>query len=103
MQPALEPTSESEGHQQNYETIVVLDLKFAAGARCERYGEIQIHHTRGRFPKFVIPRSTILSEFRKAKDTGKSMIPVRRFDLKVLIAFAAGGAGTSNRRHWRVC
>jgi hypothetical protein len=28
------------------------------------------------------------------------MILVPLFDLKFLIEFAAGGAGTSNRRHW---
>jgi hypothetical protein len=28
------------------------------------------------------------------------MIPVPLFDLKFLIEFAAGGAGTSNRRHY---
>jgi hypothetical protein len=52
-----------------------------------------------RFPKFVIQGSILLNEFRKAKGTSKSMIPVRLFDLKFLIELAAGGAGTSNRRH----
>jgi hypothetical protein len=52
-----------------------------------------------RFPKFVIQGSILLNEFRKAKGTGKSMILVPLFDLKFLIEFAAGGAGTSNRRH----
>jgi hypothetical protein len=28
------------------------------------------------------------------------MIPVPLFDLKFLDEIAAGGAGTSNRRHW---
>ena len=55
--------------------------------------------TSARFPKFVIQGSTLLNEFRKAKGTSKSMILVPLFDLKFLIEFAAGGAGTSNRRH----
>jgi hypothetical protein len=52
-----------------------------------------------RFPKFVIRGSTLMDEFRKAKGTSKHMILVPLFDLKFLIEFAAGGAGTSNRRH----
>jgi hypothetical protein len=52
-----------------------------------------------RFPKFVTQGSTLLNEFRKAKGTSKSMILVPLFDLKFLIEIAAGGAGTSNRRH----
>ncbi|HUF79779.1 MAG TPA: hypothetical protein VMN03_01490, partial [Burkholderiales bacterium] len=52
-----------------------------------------------RFPKFVTQRSTLLKEFRKAKGTSKSVILVPLFDLKFLIEFAVGGAGTSNRRH----
>jgi hypothetical protein len=61
--------------------------------------ELQIGGTSARFPKFVIQDSILLNEFRKAKGTSKSMILAPLFDLKFLIEFAAGGAGTSNRRH----
>jgi hypothetical protein len=52
-----------------------------------------------RFPKFVIRLGNLVSELRKAKGTGKPKIVVPLFDLKFLIEFAAGDAGTSNRRH----
>ena len=51
------------------------------------------------FPKFVIPRSIPRHELRKQRGTSNSMILVPLFDLKFLNEFAAGGAGTSNRRH----
>src|SRR5262245_24900720 len=49
--------------------------------------------------KFVIHRSTTRHELRKQRGTSKFMILVPLFDLKFLDEFAAGGAGTSDRRH----
>src|SRR3954469_11019686 len=49
--------------------------------------------------KFVIHCSTTRHELRKHRGTSKFMILVPLFDLKFLDEFAAGGAGTSNRRH----
>jgi hypothetical protein len=40
-----------------------------------------------------------LHELRKQRGTSKFMILVPLFDLKFLNELAAGGAGTSNRRH----
>ena len=51
------------------------------------------------FPKFVIHLNTHLHELRKPRGTSNSMILVPLFDLKFLTEFAAGGVGTSNRRH----
>src|SRR5258708_12696457 len=51
-------------------------------------------------PKFVIHRSNLLHELRKQRGTSKFMILVPLFDLKFLNELAAGGAGTSNRRHY---
>src|SRR5882724_1178977 len=51
------------------------------------------------FPKFVIPLSMRRHELRKQRGTSNSMLLVPLFDLKFLIEFAAGGVGTSNRRH----
>src|SRR3982074_225645 len=39
-------------------------------------------------------------ELRKQRGTSNSMILVPLFDLKFLTEFAAGGMGTSNRRHY---
>jgi hypothetical protein len=47
----------------------------------------------------VIHCSTLLHELRRQRGTSKSMIAVPLFDLKFLNEFAAGDAGTSNRRH----
>src|SRR5215813_12932044 len=41
------------------------------------------------------------TNFGNKKGTSKHMILVPLFGLKVLDEIAAGGAGTSNRRHWR--
>src|SRR5262249_36416175 len=49
--------------------------------------------------KFVIHCSTTRHELRKQRGTSKFMILVPLFDLKFLGEFAAGGVGTSNRRH----
>src|SRR5262249_30368128 len=51
------------------------------------------------FPKFVTHGGTLLHELRKRTGTSKLMILVPLFDLKFLDEIAAGGAGTSNRRH----
>jgi len=51
-------------------------------------------------PKFVIHRGTLSHELRKQRGTSKHMILVPLFDLKFLNELAAGGVGTSNRRHW---
>src|SRR5882757_9451524 len=50
-------------------------------------------------PKFVIHCGTLWHELRKQRGTGNSMILVPLFDLKFLSERAAGGVGTSNRRH----
>jgi hypothetical protein len=50
-------------------------------------------------PKFVIHRGTLSRELRKQRGTSKYNILVSLFDLKSLNELAAGGAGTSNRRH----
>src|SRR5215467_560288 len=50
-------------------------------------------------PKFVIHRGTLSHELRKQLGTSKDMILVPLFDLTFLNELAAGGAGTSNRRH----
>jgi hypothetical protein len=52
-----------------------------------------------RFPKFVIRLRIFANELRKAKGTSKFVMQVPLFDLKFLSEFAAGDAGTSNRRH----
>jgi hypothetical protein len=52
-----------------------------------------------RFPKFVTRLRIFANELRKAKGTSKPMMLVPLFDLKFLFEFAAGDAGTSNRRH----
>src|SRR5262249_19155942 len=44
-------------------------------------------------------RDTLSHELRKQRGTGKHMVPVPPFDLKFLNELAAGGVGTSNRRH----
>src|SRR5205085_6748533 len=41
------------------------------------------------------------TNFGSEKGTSNYMILVPLFDLKFLNELAAGGAGTSNRRHWR--
>jgi hypothetical protein len=51
------------------------------------------------FPKFVIHGGTLGHELRKQSGTSKYMILVPLFDLTFLNERAAGGAGTSNRRH----
>src|SRR5262249_5813135 len=51
-------------------------------------------------PKFVIHRGTLGHELRKQGGTSKFMILVPLSDLKFLNEFAAGGVGTSNRRHY---
>src|SRR5262245_28445396 len=51
------------------------------------------------FPKFVIHLGPRSHELRKQRGTSDFMILVPLFDLKFLIEFAAGGVGTSNRRH----
>src|SRR5262249_16752746 len=51
------------------------------------------------FPKFVIRRSKLRHELRKQRGTSNAMILVPPFDLKFLTELAAGGVGTSNRRH----
>jgi hypothetical protein len=51
------------------------------------------------FPKFVIHLSTLLHELRKQRGTSNLTILVPLLDLKFLAEFAAGGVGTSNRRH----
>src|SRR5262249_36493127 len=61
--------------------------------------ELQIGGTSAPLSKFVIHRSTSRHELRKQRGTSKFMILVPLFDLKFLDEFAAGGAGTSNRRH----
>jgi hypothetical protein len=65
------------------------------GSRIEILGET----ASTRFPKFVIRLRIFANELRKAKGTSKPMMLVPPFDLKFLLEFAAGGAGTSNRRH----
>src|SRR6185369_8511232 len=52
-----------------------------------------------RFPRLVIESRILSSELRNAKRTIKSMIRGPLFDLRLLIRFAAKGAGTSDRRH----
>jgi hypothetical protein len=52
-----------------------------------------------RFPKFVIRLRIFANELRKAKGTSKPLMLVPLFDLKFLLGFTAGDAGTSNRRH----
>jgi hypothetical protein len=47
----------------------------------------------------VIRLRILANELRKAKRTGKPVIPLPLCDLKLLIEFAARDAGTSNRRH----
>src|SRR5262245_46913182 len=49
--------------------------------------------------KLVIHCSTARHELRKQRGTSKFMMLVPLFDLKFLDEFAAGGAGTSDRRH----
>src|SRR5262249_47131323 len=52
-----------------------------------------------RFRSSCYIAATLLHELRKQRGTSKSMVLVPLFDLKFLYAFAAGGVGTSNRRH----
>ena len=52
-----------------------------------------------RFPKFVIHGGMLWHELRKQTGTSKHLILVPLYDLKFLDEIAAGGAGTSNRRH----
>jgi len=52
-----------------------------------------------RFPKFVIRGGMLWHELRKRTGTSKHLILVPLYDLKFLDQIAAGGAGTSNRRH----
>src|SRR5262245_16649537 len=59
------------------------------------------HDASAPLPKFVIHRSKLRHELRKQRGTSKYMILVPLIDLKFLNEFAAGGAGTSNRRHQR--
>src|SRR5262244_1706261 len=54
---------------------------------------------RAPLPKFVIHRGTLSHELRKQRGTSKHMILVPLFDLTFLNELAAGGVGTSNRRH----
>src|SRR5262249_61940693 len=54
-----------------------------------------------RFPKFVIHGGLLGHELRKRTGTSKNLILVPLIDLKFLDEIAAGGAGTSNRRHFK--
>jgi hypothetical protein len=72
--------------------------KFAWGAA--NAGGLRNRDAGAPLSKFVIHRSTSRHELRKQRGTSKFLILVPLFDLKFLDEFAAGGVGTSNRRHW---
>jgi hypothetical protein len=50
-------------------------------------------------PNFALSCGALWSELRNQRDTSKHLTLVPLFDLKFLDEIAAGGAGTSNRRH----
>src|SRR5262249_57034027 len=75
---------------------------FRARRNGEKLGPLlqALHAARAPLPKFVIRCSTPMTRTSEAKGHEQVYASRAAYDLKFLDKLAAGGAGTSNRRHW---
>src|SRR5712671_2506774 len=99
-QHTLTRTSETKGHSQLYGSRAAFDLKFLTECAAGGVGTSNRRHECPVSEVRDTPQHTLT---RTSETKGHSQLYGSRaaFDLKFLTEFAAGGVGTSNRRHER--